>query len=38
MIGLVILGLILVSLQISIFWIQNRRIKAKSGGRELNVL
>ncbi|KGO69747.1 Major facilitator superfamily domain, general substrate transporter [Penicillium italicum] len=38
MIGLVILGLIVVFLQISIYWIQNRRIKAKSGSGLFNVL
>ena len=38
MIGLVILGLILVLLQISIFWVQNRRIEANSDGKGLNVL
>ncbi|KAI2758336.1 hypothetical protein DTO006G1_6852 [Penicillium roqueforti] len=38
MIGLLVLGLILVSLQISIFWILNRRIKAKTGNGVLNIL
>lgn len=38
MIGLVILGLILVFLQISIFWLQNRRMEAKAGSKVLNVL
>jgi uncharacterized membrane protein YqjE len=38
MIALVLTGLVLVGLQIFIFWIENRRLKVTSGPKTLYIL